>query len=82
MVRLTGNLSRLLFPDRIILTGPFVRNADIFRRFVVALESAPVLRSLDRTIVTSGEPGARHELSGAVEAVFQDARGRLLSREG
>ncbi|MCB8838025.1 ROK family transcriptional regulator [Aurantimonas sp. VKM B-3413] len=82
VVRLTGNLSRLLFPDRIILTGPFVRNADIFHRFVVALEAAPVLRSLDRTIVTSGEQGSRHELSGAVETVFEAACDDLLRRRG
>ncbi|NDW05510.1 ROK family protein [Jiella pacifica] len=78
VVRLTGNLSRLLFPDRIILTGPFVRNPDIFHRFVVALEAAPVLRGLDRTIVTSGEQGSGHELSGAVEPVFEAACDKLL----
>lgn len=82
VVRLTGNLSRLLFPHRIILTGPFVRNADIFHRFAIALEAAPVLRSLDRTVVTSGEHSSRHELLGAVETVFEDARSNLLrSRE-
>ncbi|UIJ73396.1 ROK family protein [Aurantimonas sp. HBX-1] len=82
VVRLTGNLSRLLFPDRIILTGPFVQNAEIFHRFVRALEAAPVLKSLDRTIVTCGEPGSRHEMVGAAQAIFDAARFRLLAGNG
>ncbi|CUH39906.1 Making large colonies protein [Jannaschia seosinensis] len=48
MLRLTANLCRLLFPERVILTGPFVQNPEVFSRFVQTLDVAPRLRSLDR----------------------------------
>ncbi len=78
VVRLTANLSRLLFPDRIILTGPFVHNPDIFTRFVDELERAPVLKALDRITVGAGDAVERHEMDGALAGVFENARAALL----
>ena len=78
VVRLTANLSRLLFPDRIILTGPFVHNPAIFARFAEELERAPVLRALDRITVGAGDAVERHEMQGALSGVFETARAALL----
>ena len=80
VVRLTANLARLLFPDRIILTGPFVHHPEIFTRFVDALERAPVLRALDRVSVAAGEAVERYEMAGALTDVFEDALNRLIAQ--
>lgn len=79
VVRLTANLSRLLFPDRIIVTGPFVHNSAILARFKDALESEPLLRSLDRLQVDLGEAAERFETAGALTGIFEAARARLLA---
>ncbi|WMS42650.1 ROK family protein [Acuticoccus sp. MNP-M23] len=79
VVRLTANLARLLFPYRIILTGPFVHNAAIFNRFVEELERAPVLKTLDHITVGEGDAVERHELDGALAGVFEKARATLLA---
>ncbi|MFN4172610.1 MAG: ROK family protein [Pseudorhodobacter sp.] len=73
-VRITTNLCRLLFPERIILTGPFLRNAAIFTRFSESLTSAPILRSMDRPIVVQGqENAALLEMQGALRAPLRAA---------
>ena len=81
VVRLTGNLSRLLFPDRIVLTGPFVQNQDVFNRFVAGMRDVPVLRTLDRPDVVRGESGARYEMAGALSEIFDAALAALLAGE-
>lgn len=72
MLRLTTNLCRLLFPERIILTGPFVQHPEIFRRFVDTIASAPLLKSLDRIRVTASEFAPRNEIIGALHDPFND----------
>jgi hypothetical protein len=59
VLRLTANLCRLLFPDRVILTGPFVQNPEIFSRFVETVDKAPMLRSLDKVRARTGRRPAR-----------------------
>ncbi|MFV0384489.1 ROK family protein, partial [Paracoccus sp. (in: a-proteobacteria)] len=70
MLRLTANLCRLFFPDRVILTGPFVQNPLIFRQFVDAISSAPLVRSLDIVRVSVNEIGQRDEILGALSQPF------------
>lgn len=72
MLLLTTNLCRLLFPERIILTGPFVQHPEIFRRFVEAIASAPLLKSLDRIRVSVSEFVPRDEINGALHQPFED----------
>lgn len=72
MLRLTVNLCRLLFPERIILTGPFVQHPEIFRRFVDAIASAPLLKSLDNIRVSVSEFASSDEIIGALHAPFED----------
>lgn len=79
VLRLTANLCRLLFPDRVILTGPFVQNPEVFSRFVQTLEVAPVLRSLDKVRVSVSDGGQAPELAGALGEPFAAALRQLLN---
>ncbi len=80
-VRITTNLCRLLFPERIILTGPFLRNAEIFARFSQSLTAAPILRSMDRPQVVQGQDNAALlEMRGALRAPLRAALVSILSR--
>lgn len=79
VVRLTSNLSRLLFPDRIIVTGPFVHNSAIFARFKSELEREPVLRAQERMVISAGEAMERFETAGALTGIFETARERLIA---
>ncbi|MFV0335228.1 MAG: ROK family protein [Tropicimonas sp.] len=80
VLRLTTNLCRLLFPDRIVLTGPFVQSPRIFSRFVQALEDAPILSSLDQIRVSVISSGHKYEISGALREPFADALHELILR--
>jgi len=82
MLRLTANLCRLLFPDRVILTGPFVQNPDIFGRFVEALSDAPILRSLDKVRVSVGDGHLAPEIAGALSEPFAQALADMVSCDG
>lgn len=82
MLRLTANLCRLLFPDRVILTGPFVQNPEVFSRFVQTLEAAPMLRSLDKVRVSVSDSNQTSEmapeLTGALAEPFAAALRQVL----
>lgn len=81
-VRITTNLCRLLFPERIILTGPFLRNAALFARFSESLTAAPILRSMDRPLVVQGQDNAAHlEMQGALFAPMRAALVAALQAE-
>ena len=82
VLRLTVNLCRLLFPDRMILTGPFVQNPDIFSRFVQALERAPLLKSLDKIRVSVNSDGMGYEIASALREPFASAVSRLAAAPG
>lgn len=71
MLRLTTNLCRLLFPQRIILTGPFVQHPEILHRFVGAIASAPLLKSLDKIRVSVSEFAPQNEIVGALYQPFE-----------
>lgn len=81
MLRLTANLCRLLFPDRVVLTGPFVQNPDIFRKFVDTLAVAPMLRSVDKVRVSTGDAHQSAEVSGALSGPFEECLAALVSRD-
>jgi len=78
MLRVTANLCRLLFPDRVILTGPFVQHPEVFSRFVQTLEVAPILRSLDKVRVSVSDGGELHELAGALGAPLDSELRRIV----
>lgn len=80
VLRLTANLCRLLFPDRIVFTGPFVQNPRIFSKFVKALEGAPVLNSLDQIRLSVIDSGQKYEIAGALRQPFSNALRELIQR--
>ncbi|KZM51070.1 ROK family protein [Labrenzia sp. OB1] len=79
VLRLTANLCRILFPDRIILTGPFVQNPEIFREFVDAIGGSPLIKSVDRIRVSVGEIDRGREALGALNAPFDDLLRNFLA---
>lgn len=81
VTRLTANLCRLLFPDRIILTGPFVQNPEIFRHFVESIGMSPLIKSVDRVKVTVDEVDSGLEVLGALAAPFDIMLRQALSGE-
>lgn len=81
MLRLTANLCRLFFPDRIILTGPFAQNPEIFRQFIDTISNAPLVKSLDMVRVSISEMGQRQEIMGALSAPFETILERYLERQ-
>ncbi len=78
MLRVTANLCRLLFPDRIILVGPFAQNPEIFRRFVDSISQAPLLKSLDMAQVATVESTAGNEILGALAEPLDKSLLRLI----
>ena len=80
VLRLTTNLCRLLFPDRIVLTGPFVQNPRVFSKFVQALDGAPMLSSLDQIRVSVIGSGQKYEIAGALLKPFADGMRQLIQR--
>ncbi|WP_226782415.1 ROK family protein [Oceaniglobus trochenteri] len=79
VLRLTANLCRLLFPERVILTGPFVQNPDVFARFVQTFDAAPMLRSLDKVRVSVSDNSDLSELSGALSEPMDRALRDLVA---
>lgn len=73
VLRLTANLCRLLFPDRIVLTGPFSQHPEVFRRFVDTIGDATLLTSIDKIRVTASDPERRFEISGALQGPLDAA---------
>ncbi len=80
VLRIIKNLCRLLFPEEIVLTGPFFHNVEIFNRFSEGIWKAPLLGSIDQMRVTLGSSSAHYELVGAIGDRVQQARVALIAR--
>ncbi|MFD1881207.1 ROK family protein [Paracoccus pacificus] len=79
-VRITSNLCRLLFPEKIILTGPFLQSPSIFTGFSESLFAAPILHRKDMPMVVQGEDGAAaFEMAGALHAPLRAALLQIIS---
>lgn len=73
VLRIAGNLCRLLFPDRIILSGPLVQNPEIFRRFDEAFVESRLLRTVETIRVDSIKLTREFEVQGAMSGTFDAA---------
>ena len=78
VLRVTVNLCRLMFPDHVVLSGPFVNNPIIFSRFVDELSRAPLLQAFDSIRVSMIESSQRLETIGALDLPLRDELRRLL----
>lgn len=81
VLRVTTNLCRLLFPERVVLTGPFVQNAAVLSGFTDTLREAPLLKSMDQIKVSVSEIGLENEMTGALSDPLNAAMRALLSKE-
>lgn len=70
VVRLTVNLCRVLFPQEIFLSGPFVQNPEIFRKFVEVTAEAPLIGSIDQVKISVCRNSESYELRGALQDQF------------
>lgn len=78
VLRVTVNLCRLMFPDHVILSGPFVNNPIIFSRFVDELSRAPLLKAFDSIRVSMIDNSQRLETTGALDIPLRDGLRRQL----
>jgi len=78
VLRVTTNLCKLLFPDRVILTGPFVQNPLIFSKFVMAFESASLLDNQERIRVSVNSASMQDEIIGALHQPLESALQQLV----
>lgn len=77
-----GNLYLAFFPDRIILTGPFVQDRAIMKHLETVFRERLPPYAEGRVSLHAARPGADDEIIGAALPVFRDAlRSRLLARE-
>lgn len=80
MLRATGNLCRLLFPDRIVLSGPVVQNPGVFHQFVNGIQEGRLLSTVDMIRVTSIEVTRSFQVIGALQPVFDRAIEKMLRK--
>lgn len=66
VVRMLANLCRLLFPGRIVVTGPFIASAALWQRFVERFNATPRLHGSPVPVLVPGERSAELETAGAL----------------
>ena len=80
--RSLGNLYLAFFPDRIILTGPFVQDGAIMRRLEAVFRERLPAYAEGRVTLHAARPGADDEILGAALPIFRESlRDLLLARE-
>ncbi len=80
--RSLGNLYLAFFPDRIILTGPFVQDGVIMRRLEEVFRERLPAYAEGRVALRAARPGADDEILGAALPIFRDSlQDVLLARE-
>jgi len=67
MVLAVGNLCRVLFPNRVIVSGPFVAHRPLWQAFRAAFERDGLLLDLPVPELISDQRSRQLELSGAAE---------------
>lgn len=70
LVRVLANLCRLLFPQRIVVTGPFIANAALWQRFVERFGAMPKMRGLPVPVLAPGERSADLETAGTLRPLM------------
>ncbi|MDF1587297.1 ROK family transcriptional regulator [Marinimicrococcus flavescens] len=70
VVRVLANLCRLLFPERIVVTGPFIANAALWQRFIERFGAMPRMRGLPVPVLVPGERSADLEAAGTLRPLM------------
>ncbi len=70
MARSLANVCRLLFPKRVIMTGPFVANTGVREAFETAFRSEGVIGTLDLPILIADKSSEEYVIHGAVRPLL------------
>ena len=73
LARVLANLCRVLFPDRVVVTGPFTTHAGVWDRFARRFADAPMMRGLPTPMLIPGQSSADLEAQGAVQPLLMEA---------
>ncbi|EJM98426.1 ROK family transcriptional regulator [Phyllobacterium sp. YR531] len=65
MARSLTNVCRLLFPSRVIITGPFVANADVWEAFTAAFKTEGLIGSLELPALIADKFSQEYVIHGA-----------------
>lgn len=81
MTDAAANLCRVLFPQRLVVTGPFVMNEGLWRRLKAMLASAGIIAGVPDPEIMRGQRSEALETSGATTPIFERRVRALLSHE-
>ncbi|MBA8879354.1 ROK family transcriptional regulator [Phyllobacterium myrsinacearum] len=70
MARSLANVCRLLFPKRVIVTGPFIANADIWQTFEKAFQAEGLIGTLELPALLADRSSEDFAILGAVRPLF------------
>ena len=70
MARSLANVCRLLFPKRVIMTGPFIANTGVREAFETAFRSEGVIGTLDLPILIADKSSEEYVIRGAVRPLL------------
>ncbi|MBA8901842.1 ROK family transcriptional regulator [Phyllobacterium sp. P30BS-XVII] len=70
MARSLANVCRLLFPKRVIVTGPFIANADVWKAFESAFQAEGLIGTLELPVLVADKSSEDFAILGAVRPLF------------
>lgn len=73
LARVLANLCRVLFPDRVVVTGPFTEHPGVWDRFARCFADAPMMRGLPTPMLIPGQSSTDLEAQGAVSPLLTEA---------
>ncbi|QND50580.1 ROK family transcriptional regulator (plasmid) [Phyllobacterium sp. 628] len=68
--RSLANVCRLLFPKRVIMTGPFVANSDVWQAFEMAFRAEGLIGTLDLPVLIADKSSEEFAILGAVRPLL------------
>lgn len=78
MARTLGNVCRILFPEKVFITGPFIANHGLFNLLQSDFEAEGLVGTLTLPTLIPDRSSLDYVLKGAAQPLFQCALDRLL----
>lgn len=78
LARALANSCRMLFPARVVVTGPFVSNAALWSHFTKLFQDEGMMAGIALPLLFNDGVGRNHELFGAAEPLLRRAVAELL----
>jgi transcriptional regulator of PTS gene len=82
MARALGNACRLLFPDKVFITGPFTGNTGIYELLRARFEAEGLVGTLRLPILIADRSSLDYVVKGAVQPLHETAVRVLLGADG